>query len=115
MNKVELIGRLTKEPTLSETTDKKPYAKFNVAVQRKFKNAEGNRDADFVSCVAWDKTAETLAKYTHKGDKLGIVGHLQSRQYEAEGKQKYALEVMVDELFIINFTKPEEKPDEINY
>lgn len=108
MNKVELIGRLTKDLTTAETTKGVKFTKFNLASQRKFKNEDGSHDADFISCVAWDKIAETLAKYAHKGDRVSIVGHLQSRQYESEGKTKYALEVMVDELYIIDYKKSDE-------
>lgn len=113
MNKVELIGRLTKDLTLAETTKGVKYAKFNLAIQRKYKNEEGNPDADFISCVAWEKLAETLVKYTHKGDRISIVGHLQSRQYESEGKTKYALEVMVDEMYIIDYA--EKQSDKIDF
>ena len=107
MNKVELYGRITKDNKVEETTDGVKYVKFNVAVQRRFKNKEGEKDADFISCIAWEKTAENLEKLTEKGNRVAIVGHLQSRSYEAEGKTKYALEVIVDELFVIDYKKTE--------
>ena len=109
MNKVELYGRLTRDPKVETTTEGLKYVKFNIAVQRRFKNKEGDRDADFISCIAWEKTAENLAKLTHKGDRVATVGHLQSRQYEGQdGTPKYALEIIVDELFIIDYKKTEE-------
>lgn len=107
MNKVELIGRLTRDPRLDKTTRDISYSKFNIAVKRTFKTNDG-QDADFISCVAWEKIAENLCNIAHKGDRVAVVGHLQSRQYEAEGTTRYALEIMVDELVIIDYKKKEE-------
>lgn len=107
MNKVELYGRITKDHKINTTTDGTKYAKFNLAVQRRFKNKEGEKDTDIISCIAWEKTAENLEKLTEKGNRVAVVGHLQSRFYEAEGESKYALEVIVDELFVIDYKKTE--------
>lgn len=113
MNKVELIGRLTKEPTIEISTSNIKFTKFNLAVQRTYKDKDGKYSADFISCVAWEKTAESICKNLHKGDRLGLVGHIQSRNYEQDGAIKYALEIMVDSIYYIDYKKPEK--DDIDF
>jgi single-strand DNA-binding protein len=69
MNKVELIGRLTKEPEIKLTSNQTQYCNFTVAVDRRFKDANGQRQADFINCVGWKNTAVFIQKYFHKGNK----------------------------------------------
>lgn len=98
MNKVILIGRLTKDPELTTTQSDVKRAAFTVAVDRRFTDKDGNRRADFISCTAWRQTAEFIGKYFTKGKKIGIVGGLQSRSYDAQdGTKRYVTEVVVDE------------------
>ena len=98
MNKVELIGRLTRDPEAKTTQQGTPVTRFTVAVNRKFKNADGGYDADFINCVAWRGTAEFVSKYFTKGKQIAVVGSIQTRPYEAEGQKRTATEVNADEV-----------------
>ena len=97
MNKVILTGRLTKDIEVKTTANDKEYCSFTIAVDRKFKDADGNRQADFISCTAWNKTAEFLGKYFHKGSRIGICGSIQTRSYEKDGQKVFVTEVLVEE------------------
>lgn len=90
MNNVSLIGRLTKDVEERRTQNGMPVASFTLAVDRR-KKEDG---ADFINCIAWDKAAETIAKYVHKGDLFGVTGHIQTRNYEKDGKMNYVTEVV---------------------
>lgn len=97
MNKVILIGRVTKEIELKSTNSGKYAATFTLAVNRDYKNADGNYDADFINCVAYEQRAETISKYVHKGDKFGVIGKLNTRTFDRQdGSKAYITEVMVD-------------------
>lgn len=82
INRVILIGRLTKDPELKYTSSGAAVGSFNLAVNRQFTNANGDREADFINCVIWRKSAENFANFTHKGSLVGIDGRLQTRNYE---------------------------------
>ena len=90
MNSVCLIGRLTKDVQERRTQNGTPVISFTLAVDRRKKD-DG---ADFIPCVAWDKSAETIAKYVHKGDLFGVTGYIQTRSYEKDGRRNYATEVV---------------------
>ena len=96
MNKAILTGRLTKDVELKSTTNGKSVASFTLAVNRDYKNAEGNYDADFINCVAYGQQAETISKYVHKGDRFGVEGKINTRNYEKDGSKVYVTEVKVD-------------------
>lgn len=98
MNKVELLGRLTADEQVKYSQGEKPIAigRFNLAVNRKFKR-EGEQDADFVSCVAFGKTAENIEKYFHKGERIVVCGRLQTGKYEKDGQTHYTTDVIVEE------------------
>lgn len=99
MNKAILIGRLTRDPELKTTASGVSVCSFSIAVNRRFKNAEGNYDADFINCVAWRQQAEFMAKYFGKGRMVGVVGSIQTRSYDdKDGKRVYVTEVSVDEV-----------------
>ena len=101
MNKVELVGRIVRDPEIRYSTGENAtaIARFSVAVQRKFKNAEGNYEADFPSCTAFGKTAEFVEKWFHKGDMIGLAGHIQTGSYtNQKGDKVYTTDVMVDEV-----------------
>lgn len=103
MNKVILVGRLTKDPELKNTASQIPFCNFTVAVDRKFKDQSGQKQADFINCVAWRQTASFIGSYFHKGSKIGIVGSIQSRTYDdSNGQKKYVTEVLVDEAEFID-------------
>ncbi|NMP59799.1 single-stranded DNA-binding protein [Enterococcus mundtii] len=97
INNVTLVGRLTKDPDLRYTSSGKAVAGFTLAVNRRFTNQAGQREADYIQCVIWGKSAETLANYAKKGTLIGIVGRLQSRSYENNEQQRvYVTEVVVE-------------------
>lgn len=101
MNKVVLIGRLTRDPEtrISNGGNATATARFSLAVNRKFKNAEGNYDADFINCVAFGKTAEFIEKYFTKGSAMAIVGRIQTGSYtNKDGVKVYTTDVVVDEV-----------------
>lgn len=91
MNNVSLIGRLTKDVEERRTQSGTPVVSFTLAVNRR-KNEDG---ADFIPCIAWDKAAETIAKYVHKGDLFAVTGYIQTRSYEKNGRMNYFTEVVM--------------------
>lgn len=97
MNKVVLIGRLTKDPELRYTPSNVPTTTFSLAVNRNFTNQNGVREADFINIVVWRKQAETAKKYLSKGSLIAIEGRIQTRNYDgADGKKVYVTEVVAD-------------------
>lgn len=96
MNKVMLMGRLTRDVEMREGNT--AVARFSVAVNRRFKNAEGNYDADFINCVAFGKTAEFISKFFGKGSMIAVVGRIQTGSYtNQEGNKVYTTDVVIDE------------------
>ena len=99
MNKVILVGNLTKDPELTQIPSGVSVCRFTLAVQRRFSNADGQREADFLPIVVWRAQAETCAKYLKKGSKAGVVGSVQTRTYDAQdGSRRYVTEVVADEV-----------------
>lgn len=99
MNKVVLLGRLTKDPEVKMTASQTSFCNFTIAVDRRFKDANGQRQADFISCVAWRQTAQFIGNYFRKGSKILVGGSIQSRSYDdANGQKRYVTEVVVDEV-----------------
>lgn len=90
MNSVCIIGRLTDDVQERRTQNGTPVVSFTLAVDRR-KKEDG---ADFINCIAWNKSAETIAKYVHKGDLFGVTGYIQTRSYEKNGRTNYATEVV---------------------
>ena len=100
MNKVIIIGRFTRDPEIKYTTGENATAtaRFSLAVNRRFKNKEGNYDTDFINCVAFGKTAEFIEKYFTKGMAIGITGRIQTGSYtNKEGQKVYTTDVVVEE------------------
>ena len=105
MNVVSLIGRLVKDLDLKYTSSGTAVGTFTLAVNRQFTNQAGEREADFINCVIWRKSAENFANFTRKGSLVGITGRIQTRNYEGnDGKRVYITEVVAD-----NFTLLEPK------
>lgn len=114
MNQVILIGRVTKDIEMSVTNGGKNVCRFALATPRKFKDANGETISDFHNIVAWNKTAEFLAKYAKKGRELAVRGEIQNRSYEGQdGIKKYITEIIADEVQLIG-AKPENSQKE-NY
>lgn len=110
MNKIFLSGRLTKDPEFQTLNNGNSVCKFTVAVSRKFKNQDGSYDSDFFNCVAWKQTADFINKYSHKGNRVSIVGSLQTRSYDsADGSKKYITEITVDEFELYETKADNEK------
>lgn len=106
MNSTQLVGRLTKDIDLKFTESGTAVGNFTLAVNRIFKNEQGEREADFINCVIWRKAAENLAQFTQKGSQIGIDGRIQTRNYENnQGQRVYVTEVVVN-----NFHLLESKP-----
>ena len=102
LNRVVLTGRLTRDPELRYTGSGTAVCSFTVAVDRQFRNQNGDRDADFISCVIWRKSAENFANFTHKGSLVGIDGRLSTRNYENnQGQRVYVTEVTVDNFALL--------------
>lgn len=100
MNKVILMGRLTKDVEMRQTPNGVSLARFSIAVTRRFKNSNGEYDADFINCIAWRKTGEFIARYFQKGSMMAVVGSIQTRSWDGnDGKKQYATEVIVDEAY----------------
>ena len=97
MNKVFLIGRLTRDPELRYTGNNTAVASFSIAVNRNFTNQAGEREADFINVVVWRKQAENVKNYLTQGSQVAIDGRIQTRSYDdADGKKRYVTEVVAD-------------------
>ena len=93
-NKVIMIGRLTAQPELVTTSNEKSVTRVTLAVNRRFKSQNGEREADFISIVVWGRLAETLVSYAGEGSLISIDGELRTRKYEKDGHTKYVTEVL---------------------
>ena len=113
MNKVELIGRLTKEPEIRLTSNQTQFCNFTIAVDRRFKDANGQRQADFINCVAWKNTAVFIQKYFRKGNRIGLTGSIQTRSFDDQnGQKRFVTEVIVDEAEFVESqpSQPQQEP-----
>lgn len=121
LNRVVLTGRLTKDIELRYTSSGVATGTFSLAVNRGFKNANGDREADFINCVVWRKSAENLANFAHKGSLIGVDGRLQTRNYENnQGQRVYVTEVVLDNFSLLeprssNGSPIEVQPDELPF
>lgn len=110
MNRICLIGRLTKDVEFRENETLK-QSKFILAVNRDFSKNEENK-TDFINCIAWNKLAETINKYVHKGDQLGIEGRLQVSKYQdKEGNNRYSTDVIIDKITFVSSKKGNQKEE----
>lgn len=106
LNRVVLTGHLTKDPELKVTQSGLSVVQFVIGVQRQFARKDGEREADFISCVAWRKTAENIAKYFKKGQLIGVDGRVQTRSYDDKnGQRVYVTEVVVDNFAFLSSQK----------
>lgn len=109
INRVALTGRLTKDIDLKQTQSGTAVTQFTLAVSRQYKAKGQERQADFIECVAWRKTAEVLANYTHKGSLIGVDGRIQTRSYEnRDGQRVYVTEVVIDNLSFLDSRNSEQ-------
>lgn len=118
INRVVLVGRLTRNPELKRTNQGDAVTSFTIAVNRNYSAKDGQELADFITCVAWRKMAENVYKYCNKGNLIGVEGKLQSRSYENNQNQKvFVVEVFCDAVrFLESKTKKDSATDELeNY
>ncbi len=97
MNNVCIVGRITKEPELTQTSSGIDLLRFTIAVNRKYKDANGEKQADFISCVAWRNQAKFISDYVKKGHQLSIVGSIQTGSYtDSDNQVRYTTDVLVE-------------------
>lgn len=100
MNNVQLLGRLTRDVDLRQTTSGIAFARFSIAVNRTYKNQQGEREADFINCVAYRQTAELIARYFQKGSQIAVDGRIQTGSYEnQQGQRVYTTDVVVNNFY----------------
>lgn len=110
INQVTLVGRLTKDPDLRLTPEGTPVVNLTLAVNRPFKNHNGDYETDFVHCTIWRKAAENTANYCRKGMIIGITGKIHTRNYQnQEGKKVYVTEVVAEAVQFLSKKSPEEQ------
>ena len=110
INNVVLVGRLTKDPDMRYTSGGNAVTTFTLAVNRNFTSQSGNREADFINCVIWRKSAEKLAEYARKGTLLGVTGRIQTRNYEnQQGQRVYVTEVLAEDFQLLESKSESER------
>ena len=116
MNKVILLGRLTKDPETRYTqSTNTQVTSFTLAVSRRFVKQGEERQADFINCVAWNKTAEFVSKYFRKGQQVGVIGRIQTRNYDDDkGIKHYVTEVIAEETYFAGDKKEETQSNTAN-
>lgn len=116
MNRVVLVGRLTRDPELRTLPSGQPVASFSVAVNRPFKNREGVVEADFINTSIFGKQAENVSKYCFKGSQVGVEGRIQTRSYDAQdGTKRYVTEVIADHVEFLTSKKDSTSGGSYNY
>ena len=107
MNQVGLVGRITKDPELRYYNEKRPYTVFTLAINRSYKNNQGNVDADFIQCTAWGRLAETIAKHCGKGSMIGINGRLNTRSFSNQNNVKiFTMDVVAEDVRFYQLKTP---------
>ena len=116
LNRAILTGRLTRDPELRYTTSGTAVVQATIAVDRQFKNQQGEREADFINLVIWRKAAENFADFTHKGSLVGIDGRIQTRTYEnKQGQRVYVTEINVDSFSLLEPRQENNQQSNNNY
>ena len=118
INNVTLMGRLTAAPELKTTQSGTSVLSFCLAIDRRFKQKDEERQTDFINCVAWRGTAEFISKYFHKGDFIGVTGEIQTRKYQdKDGNNRTAVEVVINQASFCGSKNSgnAEEPPELNY
>ena len=108
INKVILVGRITRDPEVKMVNSETAVCNFALACNRPYTRENGDREADFINCVAWRKQAENMGKYVRKGQLLGVEGRIQVRTYEQDGQKRYQTEVYCDQITFLESSNREE-------
>ena len=115
MNRVDLVGRLTRDPELRHTTSGRAVCQINLAINRTFTNQNGEREADFINVVVWDKQAENVSKYVTKGRLVSVEGRLQTRSYDdKDGKKVYITEVVANSVQFLSTSSSSQATPVVN-
>ena len=116
MNKCILVGNLARDPELTTTSNGVAVCRFSIAVSRRYANSDGERETDFLNIVVWRNLGENCHKFLQKGSKVGIVGNIQSRSYDAtDGTKRYVTEIVAEEVeFLSTKTQDSEQPKSSN-
>ena len=110
MNKCILIGNLTKDPELTTTSNGVAVCRFSIAVSRRYANSDGERETDFLNIVVWRSLGENCHKFLKKGSKVGVVGNIQSRSYDAtDGTKRYVTEIVAEEVEFLSTRNQDEQ------
>jgi len=115
MNQVILTGRLTSDTDLQTTSSGINFVKTTIAVDREFKDTKGEKVTDFFDITVWRQSAEYISKYAGKGDLVGVVGQLNKRSYERDGKNIWITEVVVDKIQVLNRKEQEVKQETVKH
>lgn len=116
MNKVFLIGNLTRDPELTETASGVQICRFSIAVTRNYAGSDGERKTDFFNCVAWRGLGETVARYAHKGNKIAVSGSIELRNYEdRDGIKRTAVDIVVQDVEFLTPRQSDSGNDETGY
>lgn len=108
MNKLILIGRMTKDIEIRYTQNQKEVGSFDLAVNRNYRSSNGEYDTDFFKCIVWGNLAKTIKTYTSRGSQIGIEGRVENRTYQVnDGTNRYVTEVVVEGVHLIDFKKNE--------
>ncbi|KIL49792.1 single-stranded DNA-binding protein [Jeotgalibacillus soli] len=111
INQVTLVGRLTRDPELKTIGNGKSVLSIVLAVNRPFKNQQGDNDADFVLCTIWNRIAENTSQYCHKGSLVGVTGRIQTRFFDKEdGNRQYVTEVLAESVRFLESKRPDFTP-----
>ena len=108
LNQTVIVGRIVRDPELHETETGNKITNLTLAVPRSYKNVDGEYDTDFISCVVWRGVAENVVEYCHKGDLVGVKGHLQTRDIETEDSKKQVMEVVAEKVTFLSTKRTEE-------
>ncbi len=111
MNKCILVGNLARDPELTTTSNGVAVCRFSIAVSRRYANSDGERETDFLNIVVWRNLGENCHKFLKKGSKVGIVGNIQSRSYDAtDGSKRYVTEIVAEEVEFLSTKASDEQP-----
>ena len=110
INRIVVAGRLTSEPTLRQTESGKSVGNFSIAVERRFRKKDGEKEVDFFSVVVWGKLAEIVNDFGYKGMMVAVDGHLQNRKYEKDGQQRQITEIVAEDIQFMSKKAREEDP-----
>lgn len=113
MNNCSFIGRLTKDPEVKKTQSGTSVCSFTIAVDRKYKDANGAKQTDFIPCVGWRQVADIIGQYFHKGSRIGITGSIQTRSYDGQNGKVFVVEVLAEQIEFIDKKTDDKEQNQI--